>query len=268
MSSGITRARVTSCCSLVIRISPTSRSLFNAGNDWVGSCAITIKRRRDRTPKVQSGTVRAAIGRSRKSAKSRKPACFPSSQLGSSGKRDRPVKYRFFRRANFLAIRDGKGWVAIEDRGIVITLPTSKGSQASSETIVIPCPDMPTACDALARWSLRAGLRPGEPVFRPITNTGSVLSGRLTDRSVARIVKLRVAQHYVAKGKSPAEAEALAAGFSGHSMRAGYATTAGEFDEAGYRIQHRMRHKSMDTTSGYIRSGEQWTKSGLGKVGF
>ena len=74
-------------------------------------------------------------------------------------------------------------------------------------------------------------------------------------------------QHYVAKGKSPVEAEALAAGFSGHSMRAGYATTAGELDEAGYRIQHRMRHKSMDTTSGYIRSGEQWTKSGLGKVG-
>src|SRR5262249_53032421 len=57
------------------------------------------------TPKVQSGTVRAAIGRARKSEKSRKPACFPSSQLGSSGKRDRPVKYRFFRRANFLAIR-------------------------------------------------------------------------------------------------------------------------------------------------------------------
>jgi integrase len=162
----------------------------------------------------------------------------------------------------------GAGWVAIEDRGIVITLPTSKGSQASSETIVIPCPDMPTACDALARWSLVASLRAGRPIFRPITNTGSILSARLTDHSVSRIIKLRVAQYYVAKGKSLAEAEALAAGFSGHSMRAGYATTAGELDEAGYRIQHRMRHKSMDTTSGYIRSGEQWTKSGLGKVGF
>ena len=51
MPSGTTRARVTSCCSLVIRISATSRSLFNAGSDWVGSCAITIKRRRNRTPK-------------------------------------------------------------------------------------------------------------------------------------------------------------------------------------------------------------------------
>ena len=62
--------------------------------------SITIKRRRDRTPKVQSrnsdpASLRAAIGRSRKSAKSRKPPCFPSSQLGRSGKRDRPVKYRF-----------------------------------------------------------------------------------------------------------------------------------------------------------------------------
>ena len=30
-----------------------------------------------------------------------------------------------------------------------------------------------------------------------------------------------------------------------------------------YRIQQRMRHKSADTTTGYIRAGEQWTKSGL-----
>jgi hypothetical protein len=51
--------------------------------------------------------------------------------------------------------------------------------------------------------------------------------------------------------------------FSGHSMRAGYATTAGAHDEPAYRIQQRMRHKSADTTTGYIRAGEQWTKSGL-----
>jgi hypothetical protein len=127
---------------------------------------------------------------------------------------------------------------------------------------------MPTACDALARWSLMAKLRAGEPVFRPITKTGSVQLGRLTDRSVSRIVKARMAAHHERMGKSPAEAEALAAGYSGHSMRSGYATTAGEKDEAGFRIQRRMRHRSMDTTSGYIRTAEQWTKSGLGKVGF
>jgi aminotransferase class V len=82
MPSEIIRGRAMSCCSLAIRISAAGRSLFNAASDWVGSCAITIKRRRDRTPKVQSwntdfAILRAAIGRSRKS---RKPLCYPSPQ--------------------------------------------------------------------------------------------------------------------------------------------------------------------------------------------
>ena len=51
-------------------------------------------------------------------------------------------------------------------------------------------------------------------------------------------------------------------------MRPGYATTAGAHDEPAYRIQQRMRHKSADTTTGYIRAGEQWTKSGLKGFGF
>jgi hypothetical protein len=29
-----------------------------------------------------------------------------------------------------------------------------------------------------------------------------------------------------------------------------------------------MRHKSMDTTGGYIRAGQQWSKSGLKGFGF
>jgi integrase len=164
--------------------------------------------------------------------------------------------------------RAGAGYIALEDRGLVVTLATSKGSQANAEKIVIPCPDMPTACDALALWSRTAKLKRGEPVFRPIANSGNVLDGRLTDRSVSLIIKARIAAYYRSKGKSPAEAEALAAGFSGHSMRAGYATTAGEHDEPGYRIQRRMRHKSMDTTTGYIRAAEQWTKSGLKGFGW
>jgi integrase len=56
--------------------------------------------------------------------------------------------------------------------------------------------------------------------------------------------------------------------FSGHSMRAGYATTASERDLPSYRIQQRMRHRSMDTTGGYIRAGQQWTKSRLKGFGF
>jgi integrase len=72
----------------------------------------------------------------------------------------------------------------------------------------------------------------------------------------------------IAMGKSAAEADKLVEIYSGHSMRAGYATTAGENDEPGYSIQHRMRHRSMDTTGGYIRAGQQWSKSGLNGFGF
>jgi hypothetical protein len=51
-------------------------------------------------------------------------------------------------------------------------------------------------------------------------------------------------------------------------LRAGYATTAGAHDEPAYRIQQRGHHKSADTTTGYIRAGGQWTKSGLKGFGF
>ena len=104
-------------------------------------------------------------------------------------------------------------------------------------------------------------------MFRHISNIGGIGPNRLTDGSV-RIGKARMARFNRNGGKTPAEAAAQADAFSGHSMRAGYATTAGEKEAPRYRIKNRMRHKSMDTTSGYIRSGQQWTKSGLKDVGF
>jgi integrase len=163
---------------------------------------------------------------------------------------------------------DGAGIVKIEERGLVVTLPTSKGSQTGAVTIVFPCEDMRTACDALERWGAVAGLQPGQPAFRPIDKGGTIAPDRLTGRSISRIVKARIRKLAIAKGKTEAEAETIAEAFSGHSMGAGYATTAGAHDEPAYRIQQRMRYKSADTTTGYIRAGEQWTKSGLKGFGF
>ena len=163
---------------------------------------------------------------------------------------------------------EGAGFVKIEERGLVVTLPTSKGSQTEAVTIVVPCEDMRTACDALERWVAVAGLQPGQPVFRPIDKGGTIAPNRLTDRSISRIVKARIRKLAIGQVKTEAEAETIAEAFSGHSMRAGYATTAGAHDEPAYRIQQRMRHNSVDTTTGYIRAGEQWTKSGLKGFGF
>jgi len=53
MLSAIIRGRTTSCCSPVMQPS-AAPGLYDAVSDWVGSCFITIKRRRDRAPKAQS----------------------------------------------------------------------------------------------------------------------------------------------------------------------------------------------------------------------
>jgi site-specific recombinase XerC len=58
-------------------------------------------------------------------------------------------------------VGSGSGYVQILERGLVVTLPTSKGSRDEAVENVISCPDMPTACDALARWARVAELKPG-----------------------------------------------------------------------------------------------------------
>jgi integrase len=161
----------------------------------------------------------------------------------------------------------GCGCVELGARGVVVTLPASKGSQDAAVEIVVPRSDMPTAARALRRWAAIAKLRPGEPAFRSINKGGTVAAERLTDRSVSRIVKVRLRQLAIASGRSAVDADKLAAAFSSHSLRAGFATAA-EHDAPGYRIQIHMRHRSMDTTGGYIRAGQQWAKSGLKGFGF
>ena len=55
---------------------------------------------------------------------------------------------------------------------------------------------------------------------------------------------------------------------SGHSPRAGYATSAAARNMPAYRIQSHTRHKSAQVVAGYIREADKWTKSGLDGVGF
>lgn len=164
---------------------------------------------------------------------------------------------------------DGQGSAALEEgRGLVVSLATSKGSQAEAVSVVIPCADMPVACEAFERWVQLAGIEPGQPLFRPIDKGQRMLPGRLTGRSVARIVKARIRELAQARGKTREEAEEMVRQFSGHSMRSGYATTAGAHDMPSYRIMQHTRHKSHEQVSGYIREGQKWTKSGLKGIGF
>jgi integrase len=162
----------------------------------------------------------------------------------------------------------GAGFVRVDERGIVVTLMASKASQDQAETIVVPAEHMPKACQALERWAAVADLKVGESVFRPIDVRQTIWPERLTDRSVARIVKSRVKKLVKQRGRSEAEADELVELISGHSLRAGYATSAAARNMPAYRIQSHTRHKSAQMVTGYIREADKWTKSGLDGVGF
>ena len=94
---------------------------------------------------------------------------------------------------DWLQLGTGTGFVQIEERGVVVTLPTSKGSQEAAVTIVVPCQDMRSACDALERWPATANLAKGEPVFRSVNKEGAIGGGstdraqRQSDRQGARL---------------------------------------------------------------------------------
>jgi integrase len=102
------------------------------------------------------------------------------------------------------------------------------------------------ACPAKALWEwLGAGGIESGPIFRPIDKGGTVGTTRLTDRSVANIVKA-----YASRAGFDASV------FSGHSLRAGFLTSAAGKGASIFKMMDISRHKSVDTLRGYVRDAE------------
>ena len=99
---------------------------------------------------------------------------------------------------------------------------------------------------AVTAWLTAAGLTSG-PVFRSISRGGKVHPERLTDRSVADIVK-----RYAGKaGLSVAD-------FSAHSLRAGFVTSAADRNADLNRIMDQTRHRDPRTVRAYIRRADRF----------
>lgn len=94
---------------------------------------------------------------------------------------------------------------------------------------------------ALAAWLEAAHVDSG-PIFRGIDQLGRVATAALSDRSVARIVQ-RVAK---AAGLDPTTV-------AGHSLRAGFATTAAKKGKSLDAIMRQTLHKGEHVARGYIR---------------
>jgi len=111
-------------------------------------------------------------------------------------------------------------------------------------TIVIAKGDV--ACPAKAlREMAGCGRDRDWAIFRPIDRAGTVRPSRLTCRSVANIVKA-----YAARARFDATL------FSGHSLRAGFLTSAAGKGASIFKMMDVSRHKSVDTLRGYVRDAE------------
>lgn len=143
--------------------------------------------------------------------------------------------------------------------GIILTLRWSKTDQAADGVeIGIPKGRKPATCpvNILRAWLDYAKITSG-PIFRPIRQNGKILNRRLTDASVALIVKRHV-------GHAGFAADA----FSGHSLRAGLATSAAEAGQNEREIMNQTRHKSEKMVRRYIRKGSLFQGNVVGELGF
>jgi site-specific recombinase XerD len=93
-------------------------------------------------------------------------------------------------------------------------------------------------------WIASASIIEG-PVFRPLAKGGRLLNGRLTDRSVAEIIKTHAAR----VGLEPAQ-------YSGHSLRSGFLTSAAARGASIFKLADQFRLKSIDVLRSYVRDAE------------
>lgn len=145
---------------------------------------------------------------------------------------------------------DGRGWIEILDKGLLITLRGKTGwrevevGRGSSDAT---CPVVATET-----WIKFAKLAKG-PLFRRVRGKGKDIGpDRLNDQEVARLVK-RAALAAGIRGDLPeSRREQL---FAGHSLRAGLASSA-EVDER--YVQKQLGHASAEMTRKYQRRRDRF----------
>ena len=103
-------------------------------------------------------------------------------------------------------------------------------------------------------------------LFRSIDRHGRI-GESLSDKAVALIVKRAIEDAAKAEGWSQEKAEELAAGYAGHSLRAGLATSASSLGAPGHLVQRHMRHARYETTVGYIREGQAFRENAASMAG-
>lgn len=140
--------------------------------------------------------------------------------------------------------------------GIILNTTRSKTDQtAKGRRIGIPhargrwCPVAETR-----RWLEVLGGDTG-PLLRPVTKGGDINFTRLSPEAMATTVKRRVAD----LGHDPEN-------FSGHSLRAGFVTSASRLGIPSLSIRRQTGHASEETMSRYVREGKLFSQNPAGQL--
>jgi len=147
--------------------------------------------------------------------------------------------------------------LAEREQGLLVTVRRSKSDQeAAGRQVALPFGRDPHTCPvtALQSWLTTAPITTGA-VFRSVDRHGRI-GGRLSDRGVVLIIK-RAAQR---AGLDPAA-------YSGHSLRAGFATTAAANGASERRIAVQTGHRSMEVLRKYIRAGTVFSDNAVSDLG-
>lgn len=149
-----------------------------------------------------------------------------------------------FRRSELIGLNCDD--VVLVRQGLQVTLRRSKTDQdGAGRKIGIPsgkgrwCP-----VAALEQWLAASGITEG-PIFRPVDRHHQVGPKRLSSDAVSLVVRERVQ----ATGIDPRR-------YSGHSLRAGLATSAARAGVSSWKIRQQTGHASDAMLSRYIRDGE------------
>ncbi len=145
---------------------------------------------------------------------------------------------------------DSGGWIEIRDEGVVLTLNAKTGwreveiGRGSSDQT---CP-----VHALEDWLHFARIDFG-PIFVRTSRDGKrALDARLSDKHIARLIKQSVLEAGIRADLPETDRLAL---FSGHSLRAGLASSA-EVDER--YLQKHLGHASAEMTRRYQRRRDRF----------
>ena len=143
--------------------------------------------------------------------------------------------------------------------GVKITIKKSKTDQFGEGLIKgIPHFENSLYCPVtnLKRWINISKIKKG-PIFVKFAKGSKITNHRLTDQSVALIIK-----SYLVKGGINSR------DYSGHSLRSGFATSAAEAGAEERSIMAMTGHKSTEMVRRYIKEANLFKNNALNKIKF